>query len=576
MNDEAATLGPARALSVLVLALSVRVAVQVEMWGADPFFAHPRADSVIYLRWARDIARGNLMGDGPFFQAPLYPYLLAPLVGAEGPWPTQMLGLLHAGIDAASALLVALLATRLLSNRATGILAGLLYAVGREPVFYSSKVLTTAPLTCLLLLGALLSLYRQRSRLLAAGVALGFACLAWPGALLAVAGLAAMVWWRSRRLAFASLLLAGAGACILPVTLRNLAFEPSLVLVSWNGGFTLLQGNNERAQGNGSPYIGGSDLALLPHNAKAMAEKIAGRALTCGEAASVLAAKARGWILEHPGDALRLLGRKALLIVSGRESEEIYSLPFERVRFVPSLGRLPVTFTLLSVALPAGLVLLGRDDLRRLLPTFVLAGAIVATLLIVFTTTRYKMPLFPLGCIWLAAGLRRLARSPRRRMALALVAMVPTSVLAWSEASRQPIHLSLYTDLSDIRLSEGDLPAAYLEVELARELRPDFGPAVTRKRRLESIAGSAPVSTLLLPVAGLGLPSPGQVAAAAALLERRGEGTLARRLARLALAIGGREKTTLRLAREVLDGARPAGPPADPPAASPSGGTGSL
>ena len=62
--------------AILALALLVRLAHWIAVRD-DPFFAQLIMDSHEYDRWARDIAGGNWLGTEVFFQAPLYPYLLA-------------------------------------------------------------------------------------------------------------------------------------------------------------------------------------------------------------------------------------------------------------------------------------------------------------------------------------------------------------------------------------------------------------------------------------------------------------------------------------------------------------------
>src|SRR5690349_10881095 len=63
-------------LAILGVALLVRLAHWVAVRG-EPFFAQLAMDSQEYDRWAQAIAGGNWLGSQVFFQAPLYPYLVA-------------------------------------------------------------------------------------------------------------------------------------------------------------------------------------------------------------------------------------------------------------------------------------------------------------------------------------------------------------------------------------------------------------------------------------------------------------------------------------------------------------------
>src|SRR3954453_2389610 len=64
--------------ALLALALVLRLA---HGWAVrnESFFAWLVMDSQEYDRWAREIAAGDWLGSQVFFQAPLYPYLLAVL-----------------------------------------------------------------------------------------------------------------------------------------------------------------------------------------------------------------------------------------------------------------------------------------------------------------------------------------------------------------------------------------------------------------------------------------------------------------------------------------------------------------
>ncbi len=74
----------------LVLVLGVALALRLAHWAAvrqAPFVGQLAMDSWEYDRWAREIAGGDWLGHarGVFFQAPLYPYLLALLYVVAGP-----------------------------------------------------------------------------------------------------------------------------------------------------------------------------------------------------------------------------------------------------------------------------------------------------------------------------------------------------------------------------------------------------------------------------------------------------------------------------------------------------------
>ena len=71
---------PRRARFALVAVLVAAALLRLAHWWTlrdAPFVGQPVLDSAEYDRWARQIAGGDWRGDGAFFQAPFYPYLIA-------------------------------------------------------------------------------------------------------------------------------------------------------------------------------------------------------------------------------------------------------------------------------------------------------------------------------------------------------------------------------------------------------------------------------------------------------------------------------------------------------------------
>ena len=61
---------------IFAVALAVRT---LHLWQirTAPFFPFKIGDAETYDLWAQRIAAGDWLGDGVFYQAPLYPYFLA-------------------------------------------------------------------------------------------------------------------------------------------------------------------------------------------------------------------------------------------------------------------------------------------------------------------------------------------------------------------------------------------------------------------------------------------------------------------------------------------------------------------
>src|SRR4051812_35723834 len=124
--------------AILALALVLRLA---HLWAVrdQPFFSSLAMDSQEYDRWAQGIAAGDWLGSRVFFQAPLYPYLLAAAYTVLG----HRLALVY--------LLQILLAVagcwalyragREMADERTGLGAALLAAVYGPFLFYDAQLL---------------------------------------------------------------------------------------------------------------------------------------------------------------------------------------------------------------------------------------------------------------------------------------------------------------------------------------------------------------------------------------------------------------------------------------------------
>ncbi len=70
-------------LTIFLLAFAIRLVYLFQIEGA-PLFYHLASDGRSYDEWARQIAAGHWLGQGVFYQAPLYPYFLGLLQIAIG------------------------------------------------------------------------------------------------------------------------------------------------------------------------------------------------------------------------------------------------------------------------------------------------------------------------------------------------------------------------------------------------------------------------------------------------------------------------------------------------------------
>ncbi|MEW5873637.1 MAG: tetratricopeptide repeat protein [Candidatus Zixiibacteriota bacterium] len=413
---------------VFAIALFARLLVNWELFRNNPGFYYPDVDSAWHYQWAQEIARGNWLGEGVFYRAPLYPYLLGlwMTVFGEGMWPIRII---QAIIGSSTAILITLVAWRVFGRRA-GILSGIIWALWGPVIYYESEFLLepmTLPLNLMALWLALGELKRDRLRLrpwLAVGLLLGISAIARPNILITVPVFLAMGWMAARRrpgvdgswwppVRPALALLLGLMIPILPVTIRNAVVGGDPVLIAYQGGVNLWIGNNPVADGLTMmiPEISldatkGWDEFVGLTDSIAVSE--AGRPLTPSEISSHWTGKALDYILANPGEAIGRWATKTYYLLNGFEvgdQTDIYAFR----RFSPTLTALIWKF---GIYFPFGLV--GPLALvamvwawvavrsSRWLTLFALfyAPSIIGFL----ATARHRLPLLPIAVI-LASGL---------------------------------------------------------------------------------------------------------------------------------------------------------------------------
>src|SRR5262245_3016598 len=119
--------------AVAVLACAIRL-IHVYTLASVPLFDVLIGDSKRYVEWATTIAGGDWIGTGAFYQAPLYPYLLALLFKAFG----TSIGVIRVAQALAGGLacLLIAMAGRHIFDARTGLVAGLLLALYAPAIFF--------------------------------------------------------------------------------------------------------------------------------------------------------------------------------------------------------------------------------------------------------------------------------------------------------------------------------------------------------------------------------------------------------------------------------------------------------
>ncbi|NOZ00583.1 MAG: tetratricopeptide repeat protein, partial [Deltaproteobacteria bacterium] len=406
--------------AVLLSAALVRVVYLLHYFADVPYVDAPIVDSAFYDRWAQRVASGEGYGPMPYYMAPLYPYLLGVLYWITGRTPGLVIGL-QAVLGVLNLYLVYRIGRRLFGHSAglTAMVVALLYA----PLMFLESKLLTETLSITVSLGTLFLLFRALERpltrrFLAAGLALGIAVLVRSNALIFVGLLVAWIFLRilrhrgGIRPCHLAALVAGTVAIILPVTVRNAMVGRDLALVTTNAGIVFAQANHPDATGVASPLPGFSGrIEEQQHEEMARATKALGHQVSPSESSGYWMGKGLQFVVGHPLEFLRLLGRKLLWSVHDREARDVYNLDYEKDR-IPMLGLLFLPFSVL-----AGLAVFGflrgprrgrRDADRTVLVLFV--ASIYLTLWIFAVSFRYRAPAAPVLAVFAGFGLLELGR----------------------------------------------------------------------------------------------------------------------------------------------------------------------
>src|SRR5437867_3715129 len=248
------------AAGIFLVSLTIRLVHLFQIRRA-PFFALLMGDAQSYHAWAQQLAAGDWVGSGVFYQAPLYPYFLGLVYTLLGEAPMTV-RLCQAVIGSLACVWLAFAAWRLFSRRA-GIAAGLMLAFYAPAIFFDGliqKSVLDASLLCLAL--ALLSdlvVHAARPRSwLWVGVTLGCLTLSRENAVVFAAALLVwLLWWprhlATNRLVPAAWLLAGLAIVLLPVAVRNKVVGGEFHLTTSQFGPNFYIGNNATASGTYQP-----------------------------------------------------------------------------------------------------------------------------------------------------------------------------------------------------------------------------------------------------------------------------------------------------------------------------------
>jgi 4-amino-4-deoxy-L-arabinose transferase-like glycosyltransferase len=410
--------------AVFLGALAVRLVYisQIDSAGLGRYL---RLDPLYYHQWGLRIAAGEWIGNRVFEMSPLYAYLLGILyrIFGDGPAAPRLFQCLVASTVCALLVLVG----RRHFGRAQGILAGAALALYGPAIFYDGQVMKTSfeiSFTALMSF-ALLRASRGAAGprpwwLFAGGLLLGLTALMRENILVAAPIFFVWAIWPREGFSPRKGLVAGAALTIgtilpiAPFTARNIAVAGEYVLITSLGGENFYTGNNPVASGRYTPppFVR-PDPRYEHEDFRREAARRAGRELTRREANSYWFDEGVRFILADPAGYLRLLWDKLTVFFNDFERPDNFA--YENFRlFSPLLGAPLVHFAWVA---PLGLLGIGLSlrRWRELLPLHITLAAFVASALIFFTQSRYRMPVVPILCLFGAHAVVRLSGAVRGR-----------------------------------------------------------------------------------------------------------------------------------------------------------------
>ncbi|MCP4594570.1 MAG: tetratricopeptide repeat protein [bacterium] len=426
-------------LIIFIVALVLR-GVYLYQVRSCPFFGHEIMDPQYHRQWGEAIAASETFTDGPYFRAPLYPWVLGAVYRVFG---TSDLAprIVQIVFGSVSCVVIYLIGRRAFSRR-VGILAGLSSATYWLFLYFEAELLIAwlAMFLDLLLVWILLLTGDRRNPWLwlLTGILLGLSALARPTILLFAP--AVLIWLavlhgsnRRRVLGYGACFVLGITLLIAPVTVRNRVVGHDLVLISSAAGVNFFIGNNPGSDGM-TAIVPGTPAKWWPgyYAQIERAENAMGRTLKPSEVSQYYWYEAFKFMQKQPREAAALLLRKLGVFWSKWEVSNNQDIRFVTDNFAPVTRFLPLTFWAVgSFGLLGLLISLGQA--QRLFPLWGFVLVYTVGVVAFFVTARYRLPVVPVlmvlgsqAVFWCLDAIRF---TRRRFVVVAVVVLVPAAIL---------------------------------------------------------------------------------------------------------------------------------------------------
>ncbi|MGB8656324.1 MAG: tetratricopeptide repeat protein [Candidatus Zixiibacteriota bacterium] len=440
---------------LFVVSLSVRLIYLFELQAKSPFAGYLYLDAFRYNSWAQSIAFGVEHAIEPTFRAPLYPTFLAAIFKVFG-YDLFLARFMQILVSALVCVMIYFVALRIFDRR-IAIISSLLGALYGPFLYWAGEIsfVTLIVFLDLVMLLILLNAFDQPRKLywLLGGVVLGLSSIARPNVLIFIPWVMVLIFLMNKfretsptkkaRFVYAVCFLAGAFVVISPVTISNYVAAKDFVLISSQGGINFYMGNNPDADGKTAQpparvATHGEFLDDAYVASVALAEEAVGVPLKPSQVSQFWYAKGVKFILDRPGEWIRLMGRKLAYFWTGVEvtnNEDTYYF----TRF-SSVLRLLLWNE--GVAFPFGIIcplalvgiVVSRKSWRRLLPVYGYLFLYMVSVVLFFVCGRYRLPVLPILLVFagytIHYGVERLKARQYKSFTYCLAGIMVIGVLA--------------------------------------------------------------------------------------------------------------------------------------------------
>jgi len=407
---------PVYVIVPIAVAATIRFIVLFQT-SSVPSTLHPIGDAKAYLQWADRIAAGDWIGSEAFYQAPLYPYVLASIRTVLGN-ATFAIRLVQIIWSIVGLLLLAMAVRRLFGKR-EATLAAMFLALYAPAIFFDIIIQKTS-LASLLVGAVFYSLARYSVSAtavtsFATGLTSGLLTLTRENALvwvpliilwLAIQSTSQPLTRRKSRLVLS--LIAFIGGLLMTigiVSVRNRIVAGTWSFSTYQSGSNFYIGNSKAANGRYVPLVPGHETpAHEREDAVRLAEAAAGRTLNPREVSRYWHSRAWSEIGEDPARWVRLLGVKLAMTFRAHEVADAESL-YVHAAYSPVL-RVVSRAWHFGVLCPLAVVGLWstRGQWRRLWILYAMIASMAASIALFYVMARYRFPLVLLLLPFAAAG----------------------------------------------------------------------------------------------------------------------------------------------------------------------------